>query len=164
MTVLTRGGLAQSSLLVETIPLEQLPPGYVTTVAGGSTFAGDGLTAQRAEIGFPAGSDLDSAGNLYFADPGNHRIRRVAAATGIITSVAGIGEPDFSGDGSLVHKFLNTLTYYIRLIWHCGNLKGVPQCLDTARIRSFYRQVRKENYWLVPENIRYRIFRYSEPR
>ncbi len=64
----------------------------------------------------------------------------------------------------LVHKFLNTLTYYIRLIWHCGNLKGVPQCLDTARIRSFYRQVRKENYWLVPENIRYRIFRYSEPR
>ena len=164
VTVLTRGGLAQSSLLVETIPLEQLPPGYVTTVAGGSTFAGDGLTAQRAEIGFPAGSDLDSAGNLYFADPGNHRIRRVDAATGIITSVAGIGEPDFSGDGSLVHKFLNTLTYYIRLIWHCGNLKGVPQCLDTARIRSFYRQVRKENYWLVPENIRYRIFRYSEPR
>ena len=65
---------------------------------------------------------------------------------------------------NLVHKFLNTLTYYIRLIWHCGNLKGVPQCLDTARIRSFYRQVRKENYWLVPENIRYRIFRYSEPR
>ena len=43
----------------------------------------------------------------------------------------------------LVHEFLNTLTYYIRLIWHCVNLKGVPQCLDTARIKSFYRQVRK---------------------
>ena len=71
---------------------------------------------------------------------------------------------DRGGTENLVHKFLNTLTYYIRLIWHCGNLKGVPQCLDTARIRSFYRQVRKENYWLVPENIRYRIFRYSEPR
>ena len=101
VTVLTRGGLAQSGLLVETIPLEQLPAGYVTTVAGGSTFAGDGLMAQRAEIGFPAGIDLDSAGNLYFADPGNHRIRRVDAATGIITSVAGIGTADFSGDGGL---------------------------------------------------------------
>jgi len=42
---------------------------------------------------------LDGSGNLFIADTGNHRIRRVDGRTGIITTVAGNGEAGFSGDG-----------------------------------------------------------------
>ena len=42
---------------------------------------------------------VDSAGNLYIADSGNYRIRKVAADTGIITTVAGNGTAAFTGDG-----------------------------------------------------------------
>jgi sugar lactone lactonase YvrE len=41
---------------------------------------------------------VDSAGNLYFVDAGNHRVRKVSSA-GVITTVAGNGVPGFSGDG-----------------------------------------------------------------
>jgi hypothetical protein len=42
---------------------------------------------------------VDSAGNVYIADSMNNRIRKVAAATGIITTVAGNGTAGYSGDG-----------------------------------------------------------------
>src|SRR5205085_5639198 len=42
---------------------------------------------------------FDRAGNLYFSDTFNHRIRRVDARSGVITTVAGNGEPGYSGDG-----------------------------------------------------------------
>ena len=42
---------------------------------------------------------LDRSGNLYIADRGNHRIRRVGARNRVITTVAGNGQRDFSGDG-----------------------------------------------------------------
>ena len=42
---------------------------------------------------------FDRAGNLYFSDTFNHRIRRVDARSGVITTVAGNGEPGHSGDG-----------------------------------------------------------------
>jgi DNA-binding beta-propeller fold protein YncE len=42
---------------------------------------------------------LDSAGNFYISDTINHRIRRVAAGTGIITTIAGNGRNGYSGDG-----------------------------------------------------------------
>jgi sugar lactone lactonase YvrE len=75
--------------------------GIITTVAGtGSIGAlGDGGAATSAELDFPQGVALDGLGNVYIADTGNHRIRRVAAGTGIITTVAGKGTPGFSGDG-----------------------------------------------------------------
>ena len=41
---------------------------------------------------------MDAAGNLYVADTHNHRIRRVAAQTGVITTIAGTGQAGFSGD------------------------------------------------------------------
>src|SRR6266850_1646511 len=75
--------------------------GVITTVAGngGPTFAGDGGAATNASLNFPSGVALDASGNLYIADYFNHRIREVAAATGIITTVAGNGSPTFAGDG-----------------------------------------------------------------
>jgi sugar lactone lactonase YvrE len=75
--------------------------GVVTTVAGNGTqgFSGDGGAAIQAEIDSPSGIAIDSAGNLFLADTHNQRVRRVDAATGIIASVAGTGQPGFSGDG-----------------------------------------------------------------
>jgi len=77
--------------------------GIVTTVAGNGTtgFSGDGGPATSASLNLGQGPDLiaDNSGNLFIADTQNNRIRRVAAATGIITTVAGNGTFGFSGDG-----------------------------------------------------------------
>jgi sugar lactone lactonase YvrE len=73
--------------------------GIVTTVAGTGTagFSGDGGLATSAEIN-PNGIAVDAAGNLYIADAGNNRIRKVTATTGIITTIAGNGTAGYSGD------------------------------------------------------------------
>ena len=74
----------------------------ITTVAGNGSqqgFSGDGGAATAAGLWWPGGVALDSAGNLYIADTWNQRIRKVAALSGIITTVAGNGSQGFSGDG-----------------------------------------------------------------
>ncbi len=75
--------------------------GIITTMAGNGTagYSGDGGQATSAELYYPAGLALDSAGNLYIADDTNNRIRRVTASAGIITTVAGNGTAGYSGDG-----------------------------------------------------------------
>jgi sugar lactone lactonase YvrE len=78
--------------------------GIITIVAGSpfnASFSGDGGLATNATLNFPGGVAVDSAGNIFIGDVGNHRIRRVDAATGIITTVAGNGAVGFSGDGAL---------------------------------------------------------------
>src|SRR5436853_432637 len=69
----------------------------INTVAGGG--AGDGGDATIANLNSPASVAVDSSGNLYIADLGNERIRKIAAATGIISTVAGNGVLGFAGDG-----------------------------------------------------------------
>jgi DNA-binding beta-propeller fold protein YncE len=73
----------------------------ITTVAGCGKkgFAGDGGPATSALLDEPYGLALDSAGNLYFADRLNARVRRVEARTGLISTVAGDGKQVFAGDG-----------------------------------------------------------------
>lgn len=74
--------------------------GSVTTVAGGGTaYPGDGGPATAAELYEPRGVAVDSTGNIYIADDNASRIRKVTAATGIITTVAGNGTNGYSGDG-----------------------------------------------------------------
>jgi sugar lactone lactonase YvrE len=75
--------------------------GVLTTIAGNGAqgFAGDGGQAAAAELDSPAGLAMDGAGNLYIADSHNHRVRKVANATGVITTIAGTGAAGFSGDG-----------------------------------------------------------------
>jgi hypothetical protein len=82
--------------------------GIISTVAGSSSgaagYSGDGSVATAAELSAPQGVTVDAGGNLYIADTANQRIRRVAvplpgAAAGIITTVAGNGNPSGNGDG-----------------------------------------------------------------
>ena len=71
------------------------------------TFAGtgaigpvaDGGRASASPLGEPFHCDLDAEGNLYIADAADHRIRRVDAKSGVISTVAGCGKPGTDGDG-----------------------------------------------------------------
>jgi RHS repeat-associated protein len=76
------------------------PNGIITTVAGTNygAFAGDGGLATQAWLYNPHGVALGPDGSLYIADTDNHRIRRVGP-NGIISTVAGTGVADYSGDG-----------------------------------------------------------------
>jgi sugar lactone lactonase YvrE len=76
--------------------------GIITTIAGTGApgFNGDQRPATTAQLATPAGITLDAAGNLYIADLGNHRIRRIDR-NGIISTYAGNGARGFSGDGGL---------------------------------------------------------------
>jgi sugar lactone lactonase YvrE len=62
-------------------------------------FSGDGGPAVRARLNFPSAVAIDADGHLYIADTMNHRVRRVDAVTGVMTTVAGTGHARFSGDG-----------------------------------------------------------------
>ena len=75
----------------------------ITTVAGTGTsgFSGDGGPATDAQLAELAGVAVDASGNLYIADPFNHRVRRVDGASGVITTVAGTGTEGFFGDSGL---------------------------------------------------------------
>lgn len=74
--------------------------GTISTVAGNGTvgYSGDGGAATNAELYYPDSVVADSSGNLYIADGGNNRIRKVDSA-GTISTIAGNGTAGFSGDG-----------------------------------------------------------------
>ena len=78
-----------------------LAAGTITTVAGSGTggYDGDGGPAVAAKLNGPKGLAVGPAGELYIADSGNDRIRRVDAAAGTITTVAGTGATGYGGDG-----------------------------------------------------------------
>jgi sugar lactone lactonase YvrE len=97
--------------------------GIITTVAGNgsASFSGDGGPATTASLLFPEGVALDVSGNVYIADSGNGRIRRVAAGTGIISTVAGNGSAGFSGDGGQATAAALWLPYGVALD-SAGNL------------------------------------------
>ena len=75
--------------------------GIITTVAGLGIqgYTGDGGPAVAARIGAPSAICLDAAGDLYFADSAYHVVRKVDRG-GLITTIAGTGEPGFSPDGT----------------------------------------------------------------
>ncbi|MGH9607619.1 MAG: Ig-like domain repeat protein [Terracidiphilus sp.] len=87
--------------------------GIISVVAGGGSGCGngspvgDGCAAASASLNAPWGVTVDAAGDLFIADTADHRIREIAAGTGIISTVAGDGftNPDgtggYAGDGGL---------------------------------------------------------------
>lgn len=74
--------------------------GIIETIAGNGTpgFAGEGGLAQDAMLNAPYGVAVDGLGNVFIADLGNRRVRRVSI-DGRITTVAGSGEAGSGGDG-----------------------------------------------------------------
>jgi len=85
--------------------IRKVANGIITTVAGTAPqnyipdagFSGDGGPATSAQMYGPQAIAVDNSGNLYIADTGNNRIRKVSG--GIITTIAGNGLQGFSGDG-----------------------------------------------------------------
>jgi uncharacterized protein (TIGR03437 family) len=82
----------------DTARIRKVSNGVIATVAGNGTagFSGDNGPAISAQLEYPEGIAVDSAGNLYIADTYNERIREVS--NGVITTVAGNGTMGFSGD------------------------------------------------------------------
>ena len=74
--------------------------GTIETVVGtgAAGYNGDGIAAVSAALNQPIDMAFDEMGNLFVADFRNHRVRRVDALTGMITSIAGTGEAGSSDD------------------------------------------------------------------
>jgi len=74
----------------------------ITTVAGNGqqSYNGNNLSALASALQLPEGGlDIDAAGNIYFADYSNNRVRKINIATGILTNIAGDGTTSYGGDG-----------------------------------------------------------------
>ena len=108
--------------------------GIITTVAGNGTdgFSGDGGAATNAELSDPEDVAVDKTGNLFIADMGNERIRKVGT-NGIITTVAGNGTNGFSGDGGAATNAEFYRPYGIA-VDNIGNLFIAD--LENSRIRK----------------------------
>ena len=121
MTILNRGGIAQTPLWIDAVPLDQTSPGNITTVAGGSDYVGDGLKGRQAAVAWPFATTF-APGGLLIVDRGNHRIRRYEWKTAVITTIAGTGDQESSGDGGpAVAASLNTPTDAV-VDWTTGNI------------------------------------------
>jgi DNA-binding beta-propeller fold protein YncE len=75
--------------------------GHVTTVAGtgAAGYGGDDGQATGATLNEPYSLEVDAGGNIYVVDRLNAAVRRIDGDTGVIITVAGTGEPGYSGDG-----------------------------------------------------------------
>ncbi len=101
------GNLYIGDVITYTVRKVEAQTGIITTYAGNGAagYSGDNGPASSASMYGPSACALDSADNLYLADVGNNVIRKVAASSGIITTVAGNGfgagaaKGGFSGDG-----------------------------------------------------------------
>ncbi|MBM4138511.1 MAG: hypothetical protein FJ244_03410 [Nitrospira sp.] len=71
----------------------------VNGTAVSKRFSGDGGPAIHACLNFPTAVVSSRQGTLYIADTMNHRIRVVDAGTGFMTTIAGVGQPRYGGDG-----------------------------------------------------------------
>ena len=81
--------------------VRKISGGVINTIAGTGVpgFSGDGGSARGAQLNSPYGVAVDAAGNVYVADLGNHRVRRITA-DGMIATVAGTGRKSSSPDGA----------------------------------------------------------------
>jgi trimeric autotransporter adhesin len=72
----------------------------VVAGSGSCGYSGDGGAATTADLYYPQGIAVDSAGDLFISDTDNCRIREVKKSTGNISTIAGTGTCTYSGDGN----------------------------------------------------------------
>ena len=114
----------------------ELSNGAVITIAGGAGagFSGDNGPAANAQLSGPAGIAVDTAGNIYFADVNNQRVRKISK--GIISTVAGNGTPGFSGDnGPATNAQLNLSPFQRMPSGIAPDASGNLYIVDTANQR-----------------------------
>ena len=73
--------------------------GYIIDTYAGTDETGDGGAAYSARLRSVEGLAADRSGNIYIADSLNHRVRRIDAVTGVISTLAGTGQAGYAGDG-----------------------------------------------------------------
>jgi sugar lactone lactonase YvrE len=96
------GNMYIADTLSQRIRMVSASTGLISTIAGtGSAgFSGDGGPAVNAQLHNPESVKVDSAGNIYFCDTINQRVRMISASTGIISTIAGTGTAGSSGSGT----------------------------------------------------------------
>lgn len=77
--------------------------GLITNVAGNGNqgYYGEGIPAINAQFSWVSGICLDTSKNIFIADMTAHRVRKIDAATGLISTIAGTGLQGYNGDGIL---------------------------------------------------------------
>ena len=80
------------------LPSDEETSYTITTIAGSGAEDDEGKLATEAFLTSPRGVAVDDDGNVYIADTENHRIRKVDAESGVITTIAGTGEEGYGGD------------------------------------------------------------------
>lgn len=126
--------------------VREVSNGTITNVAGIPEIPGDSLNtcpANIAAMGGPTGIAVDRLGNIYIADYGNQVVRKVTAATGIMTIVAGIGSPGYAGDGYPATAAQLNLPSNLAVdnygnLYISDNGNNVIRKVDTAGIISTY--------------------------
>jgi len=105
---------------------------------GRSGYSGDGGLAKLATLNGPSAGTFDSAGNFYFYDIDNHLIRKIAAGTGIITTVAGNVQEGCSGDnGPATSAELYIYSPSTLAVDSAGNLYFVNTfCFEVSKIAA----------------------------
>ncbi|MEO6542134.1 MAG: hypothetical protein ABIN74_14115, partial [Ferruginibacter sp.] len=75
--------------------------GIISTVAGTGTggYNGEAIAATSAQINGPCGIIFDVYKNIYFAEYGGHRVRKITISTGLVNTIAGTGTAGYNGDG-----------------------------------------------------------------
>ena len=96
-----QGNLYFSEARNHTVRRVDQATGVITTVAGTGEegYSGDGGPAVAATLNQIYALIIDANNDIYIVDRLNAAVRKIEAATGIITTVAGTGEPGYSGDG-----------------------------------------------------------------
>jgi N-acetylneuraminic acid mutarotase/sugar lactone lactonase YvrE len=101
------GGSVSDAASVSSPPVSVMVTNGTKTSPNIYTYAGDGIQgysgdggpAIDAELNLPHGVVSDAAGNIYYAEGNNNRVRKIVRATNVITTVAGTGAAGYSGDG-----------------------------------------------------------------
>lgn len=89
--------------------------GIISTIAGTGTagYNGDGIAATAAQINGPCGIIFDNAGNIYIAEYGGARVRKINIGTGNISTIAGTGTAGYNGDGIAATTAKLNFPFYI---------------------------------------------------